>query len=67
MLQLEGDQHMGLDDDGHVQRDVECWCEIRSRGGPLVRAPDVALDVDSIVMLGDGEVAAESWSASATG
>jgi len=32
-----------------------------------VREPDVALDVDSIVMLGDGEVAAVPWSAGGTG
>jgi len=31
-----------------------------------MRAPDMALDVDSIVMSGDGEVAAVWWSAGAT-
>jgi len=32
-----------------------------------MRALDVALDVDSIIMLVDGEVAAVSWSAGDTG
>jgi len=32
-----------------------------------MRAPNVALDVDFIVMLVDGEMAAVSWSAGDTG